>query len=64
MPDTMLLQSGFFSVLPWYAWVAIVAILAAMFQRIVASMHQHEERMALIKQGKDPNVIRDDDEDE
>lgn len=40
------------------AWFAIVAIIAPMFQRVVASMHQHEERMVRINQGKDPEVIR------
>ncbi len=45
---------------PWFAWVAIVAVLAAAFQKIVRSIHEHEERMALIKQGKDPSK-RDED---
>ena len=51
---------GFLDSLPWYAWVAIVAVLAAMFQKIVHSIHQHEERMALIKQGKDPATFDED----
>ncbi len=45
----------FIDLLPWYAWVAIIAILAAAFQKIVHSLHQHEERMAMIKQGLDPD---------
>ena len=55
-------MSGFFSSLPWYAWVAIVAILATAFQKIVQSIHQHEERMEWIKQGKDPADLDADDE--
>ena len=47
----------FMSSLPWYAWVAIVAILAGAFQSVVKSIHRHEQRMAMIKQGLDPSKL-------
>jgi hypothetical protein len=46
--------------IPWYAWVAIVAILAGAFQAVVKSIHRHEQRMAMIKQGMDPSKLDDD----
>jgi hypothetical protein len=46
--------------IPWYAWIVIVAILAGAFQSIVKAIHRHEEKMAMIKQGKDPSSIDDD----
>lgn len=52
----------FLKFLPWYAWVAIVAILAAAFKSIVQSIHRHEQRMAMIKQGLDPSTLKDDDD--
>lgn len=51
---------AFLNSLPWYAWVTIVAILAGAFQKIVRSIHQHEERMEMIKQGIDPSIHEDD----
>ncbi len=41
--------------IPWFAWIAIVAIVAGAFQGIVKAMHRHEEKMAMIKQGMDPS---------
>ena len=46
--------------IPWFAWIAIVAIIAAAFQKLVHSMHQHEERMEMIKQGGDPSQADED----
>ena len=51
------------SSLPWYAWVAIVAILAGAFQSVVKSIHRHEQKMAMIKQGMDPSTLDKDDDD-
>ena len=50
----------FLKEIPWYAWIAIVAIIAGAFQKIVSSIHRHEERMAMIKQGTDPSNHDDD----
>ena len=55
-------MTQFLSSLPWYAWVGIVAILAGAFQSVVKSIHRHEQKMAMIKQGMDPSKLRDDDE--
>ena len=41
--------------MPWYGWVAIVAILGGTVKGVVASSLRHQERMAMIKQGVDPD---------
>ena len=51
----------FLNELPWYAWVAIVAIAGSTVVQIVRLSHRHDERMALIKQGRDPNAVPDTD---
>ena len=49
--------------LPWVAWVPIVAIICGsgvgLVMFVVKAIHQHEERMAMIKQGIDPSKIDD-----
>lgn len=40
--------------LPWYAWVAMVAIICSSWSSMAKASHRHQERMALIRQGKDP----------
>ena len=47
----------FLRVIPWYAWVAIIAILAGAFQTVVKAIHRHEEKMAMIKWGMDPSQL-------
>lgn len=42
------------SSLPWYAWIAIVAITGSTMSSIVRANHSHQQRMAMIKQGMDP----------
>ena len=41
--------------IPWYGWVGIVAILCWTVTNLVRSTHSHQERMAKIKQGIDPD---------
>ena len=41
--------------IPWYGWVAIVAILAGATRSIIAQTHSHEQRMEMIKRGLDPS---------
>jgi hypothetical protein len=53
-------MSEFIRAIPWYAWIVVVAILAYAFHSIVKAIHRHEEKMAIIKQGKDPSSIHDD----
>ena len=54
--------SNFLNPIPWYAWIAIVAILCGAFQLMVKSVHRHEERMEMIKQGMDPSKSKQEDE--
>lgn len=42
------------SKLPWFAWVAIVAIVFGALNSMLRRSHAHTERMAMIKQGMDP----------
>ena len=48
--------------IPWYGWVAIVAIVCGCLSGIVKSIHRHEQRMAMIKKGMDPSSMDDKDE--
>lgn len=43
--------SNFLNSIPWYAWIAIVK-----------SVHRHEERMEMIKQGMGPSKSKQKDE--
>ena len=45
--------------LPWYAWIAIVAIISQAMVSIFKLIHRHDERMEMIKQGSDPAKIHD-----
>ena len=44
----------FLSSIPWWSWVAIVAIVGGITQSIVAMNHKHRERLAMIEKGMDP----------
>ena len=41
--------------IPWFGWVAIVAILCGSVNRLVAQCQRHFERMAMIRQGMHPD---------
>lgn len=41
--------------LPWFAWVAITAIVGGSVSSIFAARFRHAERMAMIAQGIDPS---------
>ena len=45
--------------IPWYGWVAIVAIVCSALVKIVTNIHRHEERMAMIEKGQDPSRVDD-----
>ena len=45
--------------IPWFAWIAIVAILCSAVVSVFKGIHRHEERMEMIKQGMDPSKIDD-----
>ena len=41
--------------MPWFGWIAIVAIVSGALQAAVKSLITHRERMAMIKQGMYPD---------
>jgi uncharacterized membrane protein (DUF106 family) len=43
--------------LPWFAWIAIVAIVSGMIGGVVKTMIIHRERMAMIRQGMHPDSV-------
>lgn len=43
--------------LPWYAWVAIVAITGGTVTSIVTARLRHTEKMAMIEAGLDPSSV-------
>ena len=47
------------SSIPWYGWVAIVAIVSGALTAIVRASYQHQQRMAMIRQGMNPGVDED-----
>ena len=49
----------FLKSLPWYAWIAITAIISSAVVSIFKGIHRHDERMAMIKQDMDPSKIDD-----
>ena len=40
--------------MPWFAWIAIVAIIGETVRRVIKMSHQHRERLEMIQQGMDP----------
>jgi len=44
----------FLSRIPWFAWIAIVAIVGGVIRQLVSMSHKHHERMEMIRQGLDP----------
>jgi hypothetical protein len=44
----------FCSGIPWFAWIAIVAIIGGTVRQIIVTSHKHQERMEMIRQGMDP----------
>ncbi len=48
--------------LPWFAWIAIVAIIGGTVRRAQKARHEHVERMGMIDQGLDPRLPPDSDE--
>jgi hypothetical protein len=44
------------SAMPWYGWIAIVAILGGTISGVIKLVFQHRERMAMIAQGMNPDL--------
>ena len=42
--------------IPWFAWIPIVAIICGTISGVVASVHRHTERMAMIRMGIHPDA--------
>jgi hypothetical protein len=42
--------------LPWFAWIAIVAILCGTIDDLLKRSIKHKERMAMIRQGINPDA--------
>jgi hypothetical protein len=45
--------------IPWYAWVAIVAIICGTVSKLIAMSHRHRERMMMIQAGMRPDEAAD-----
>ncbi|MBK8267613.1 MAG: hypothetical protein IPK83_04635 [Planctomycetes bacterium] len=39
---------------PWWAWIAVIAILGGLIRQVISMNHKHRERMEMIRQGMDP----------
>ena len=44
--------------IPWFGWIAIVAILCGTIPSIMVAYYRHEERMEMIRKGVDPRSVR------
>jgi hypothetical protein len=42
--------------LPWFAWIAIVAIMCGTIDDLLKRSIKHRERMAMIRQGINPDA--------
>lgn len=45
--------------IPWYAWIAIVAIVCGTVSKVIAMSHRHRERMMMIQVGMRPDEPAD-----
>lgn len=46
------------STMPWYAIVAIVAIVCGAVTQIVSMTHKHRERLEMIRHGMNPDPAK------
>jgi hypothetical protein len=46
-----------FDAMPWYAWIAIVAIVSGTISGIVKMLVTHKERMTMIQHGMHPDAL-------
>ncbi len=42
--------------IPWFAWIAIVAIICSTLQCLAKSSMRHRERIAMIRMGMHPDL--------
>ena len=45
----------FLNGIPWFAWIAIVAIICGSIMQIITQCQRHFERMEMIRQGLNPD---------
>lgn len=45
--------------LPWFAWIAIVAIICGCIKGLAAMRYRHLERIEMIRQGMNPDALTD-----
>jgi hypothetical protein len=43
--------------LPWFAWIPIVAIIGGTVGSVTKMIITHNERMAMIRQGMNPDAV-------
>jgi cation transporter-like permease len=43
--------------LPWFAWIAIVAIISGSLSSVVKMLITHHERIEMIRQGMNPDAV-------
>jgi hypothetical protein len=41
--------------IPWFAWIAIIAIVSGSISSTACAWFKHRERMAMIRQGMNPD---------
>jgi hypothetical protein len=46
---------GWLSALPWFAWIAIVAIICSSISGMIHRRYKHLERIEMIRQGMNPD---------
>jgi hypothetical protein len=47
--------TSFLTVIPWYAWIAIVAIVCGSATDMLKRRYRHLERLEMIRQGMHPD---------
>jgi hypothetical protein len=47
---------SFLTAIPWFGWVAIVAIVCGCISGIVQMKFRHRERIEMIRQGMNPDA--------
>jgi hypothetical protein len=50
--------------MPWFAWIALAAIIGGIVDSTIKSLIRHRERMAMIEHGMHPDGLLDDDDSE
>ena len=46
--------------IPWFGWIAIISVTSGTVIQLMRLSHRHEERMEMIRQGRDPEALSED----